>query len=162
MRNGTQLMLGVRTFTALVGALALITGGMPAVSRAQGLGDCTNPSPQINKKALKNQPPAVQQAVAGFADLILAQGLNVPGVSVAVVIDQDVIFAAGFGCATLPPSGDPKHGPGSKGVPATASTIYRIESVTKIFEAVMTMQQRDKQHHGQPTFQLTEIGRAHV
>src|SRR5262249_15847312 len=136
----------------LLAALAFTIGMDPATSYGQGLGDCANPPPQINKKALQKQSAAVQQAVAGLANLIVAQGLSVPGGSVAVVIDQDVVFAAGFGCATLPPSGCPKHGPGAKGVAATPSTFYRIESVTKVFEALMTMQQRDKPNHGQPSF----------
>jgi CubicO group peptidase (beta-lactamase class C family) len=130
---------------ATVSALILVSGAMPTPSRAQGLGDCTNPPPRINARALQKLPASVQHAVAGFADLIQAQALNVPGVSVAVVIDQDVIFAGGFGCATLPTSSSP-------GVAATPSTFYRIESVTKVFEAVMMMQQRDRLQ----VFQLTD------
>ena len=60
------------------------------------------------------------------------QERKIAGLSVAIVYDQDVIFAKGFGYADV-----------DKKVPADTTTIYRVGSVTKMFTALMLMQLRD-------------------
>lgn len=55
-----------------------------------------------------------------------------PGLSAAVVHDQAVIWSRGFGLASV-----------ERGEPATADTLYRIASVTKLFTATAIMQLRD-------------------
>ena len=57
---------------------------------------------------------------------------GVPAISVGVVHDQDLVWASGFGAA------DPE-----RGVPATADTLYRIASITKLFTATALLQLRD-------------------
>ena len=54
------------------------------------------------------------------------------GLSAAVVLDQDVIWARGFGYADV-----------ARAVPATPQTLYSIASITKLFTVTMLMQLRD-------------------
>lgn len=55
-----------------------------------------------------------------------------PGLSVGIIYDQTLIWSRGFGLANL------QHN-----VPASAQTIYRIASITKLFTSVAIMQLRD-------------------
>lgn len=57
---------------------------------------------------------------------------RIPGMSAAVVLDQDLIWAQGYGYADIEAQ-----------VPATPETIYRVGSITKLFTATMLMQLRD-------------------
>jgi CubicO group peptidase (beta-lactamase class C family) len=57
---------------------------------------------------------------------------KIPGVSIVIVHDQDVLLAKGFGYADL-----------EKKIPADPQTVYRTGSVTKVFTALMLMQLRD-------------------
>jgi CubicO group peptidase (beta-lactamase class C family) len=57
---------------------------------------------------------------------------KIPGMSIVIVHDQDVLLAKGFGYADL-----------EKKIPADPQTVYRIVSVTKAFTALMLMQLRD-------------------
>jgi CubicO group peptidase (beta-lactamase class C family) len=58
---------------------------------------------------------------------------KLPGLSIAVVHDQDVVWAKGYGYARL----DSK-------VPAAPDTVYRLGSITKVFTATAIMQLRDQ------------------
>jgi CubicO group peptidase (beta-lactamase class C family) len=60
------------------------------------------------------------------------QEKKIAGLSVAVVYDQDVLLAKGFGYADI-----------EKKAPADRTTIYRVGSITKLFTALMLMQLRD-------------------
>jgi CubicO group peptidase (beta-lactamase class C family) len=57
---------------------------------------------------------------------------QVPGVSGAVILDQDVVWSGGYGYADL-----------ARKAPATASTIYSICSISKLFTSISVLQQRD-------------------
>ena len=57
---------------------------------------------------------------------------NQPGLSVAVVYDQELVWSAGFGHADM-----------AQQIPATPETIYRIASITKLFTATAVLQLRD-------------------
>lgn len=57
---------------------------------------------------------------------------QIPGVSAAIVLDQDVLWSGGFGLADQA---------GSR--PASADTIYSICSISKLFTSVAVMRQRD-------------------
>ena len=57
---------------------------------------------------------------------------GIPGMSAAVIYDQQVIWAKGFGFADLEKNGV-----------ASPQTIYRCASITKLFTATMLMQLRD-------------------
>jgi CubicO group peptidase (beta-lactamase class C family) len=50
------------------------------------------------------------------------QKRGIPGISIAVVDDQSVVLAEGFGLADV-----------ARGIPATAETLYRIGSIGKLF-----------------------------
>lgn len=63
----------------------------------------------------------------------LAQGSGVPGLSAAIVRDQEIVWAAGFGFADI-----------EKNIPATEKTLYRIASLSKPFAAVLLMQLVDQ------------------
>ncbi|CAN5911994.1 serine hydrolase [soil metagenome] len=54
---------------------------------------------------------------------------GLPALSIALVDDQEIVWAQGFGMA------DP-----DKEVPATAETVYRVGSVSKLFTAIAALQ----------------------
>ena len=58
---------------------------------------------------------------------------GVPGTSVAIVHDQELLYANGFGYADT-----------ARQKPATADTIYRIASHSKLFTAIAVLQLRDQ------------------
>jgi CubicO group peptidase (beta-lactamase class C family) len=60
------------------------------------------------------------------------QEKKIAGLSIAIVYDQQVLLAKGFGYADL-----------DKKIPADPATVYRVGSVTKLFTALMLMQLRD-------------------
>lgn len=57
---------------------------------------------------------------------------RLPGVSVGLVVDQELVWSRGFGYADI-----------ARKVPATPDTIYGICSISKLFTAIAVMQQRD-------------------
>ena len=57
---------------------------------------------------------------------------QIPGLSVAIVHDQEVVWKRAFGFADL-----------EKRVPAKTDTVYSICSISKVFTALAVMQQRD-------------------
>jgi CubicO group peptidase (beta-lactamase class C family) len=62
---------------------------------------------------------------------------GLPGMSAAVVHDQELVWAKGFGYAHV-----------EQQAPATPSTMYSICSISKLFTAVSVMQLRDRGHLG--------------
>ena len=71
------------------------------------------------------------QLIEAFIESRMAyKGL--PGLSIGIVYDQDLIWSRGFGFSD----------PDTK-TPATAQTLYRIASITKVFTATAIMQLRD-------------------
>ncbi|MGQ0643205.1 MAG: serine hydrolase [Gemmatimonadaceae bacterium] len=57
---------------------------------------------------------------------------QIPGMSVGVVHDQELVWSGGYGYADI-----------TRQVPATATTIYSICSISKLFTSIAVMQQRD-------------------
>ncbi|MCB0008560.1 MAG: beta-lactamase family protein, partial [Anaerolineales bacterium] len=55
------------------------------------------------------------------------------GVAIAIVADQQLLWATGFGYANIEAQ-----------LPATAKTIFRVASITKLFTATAIMQLRDQ------------------
>lgn len=101
----------------LAGLLALALGAARAAS-AQSLAD----------------DPRVAQRLELARVWLEAQRAydQIPGVSAALVHDQQVLWSGGFGDA------EP-----ASGRPATAETIYSICSISKLFTSIGVMQQRD-------------------
>jgi CubicO group peptidase (beta-lactamase class C family) len=57
---------------------------------------------------------------------------GLPGLSIGILHDQELVWAAGFGRAGLEPAR-----------PATPDTLYRIASITKLFTSTALLQLRD-------------------
>jgi len=55
-----------------------------------------------------------------------------PGSSIGIVYDQDLVWAKGYGMADV-----------AEEVPATAATVYRIASISKLFTSTAILQLRD-------------------
>ncbi len=71
---------------------------------------------------------AIAETLKPFVEREMAEK-GLPGLSIAIVDDQQIVWAQGFGMA------DP-----SAQKPATAQTIYRIGSVSKLFTDIAIMQ----------------------
>jgi CubicO group peptidase (beta-lactamase class C family) len=76
-------------------------------------------------------PPADAEPFPQFAKELeaLQQRLRIPGLSAAIVKDQQLVWARGFGYADL-----------EKQIPASPETPYHLASLTKPFAAVILMQ----------------------
>lgn len=101
----------VTTLARGVLALALLAGN---VAWAQ-------PQPSSSDKARLDRFEQQVESVRGR--------LKIPGLSVAIVKDQELLWAKGFGFADL-----------ENRVPATPDTLYSIASLTKTFAATLVMQ----------------------
>lgn len=87
----------------------------------------------IHSSALARKPgvaSAIRLLEAWVESQMEYRGL--PGVSIGVVHDQNLIWARGFGQADL-----------LHATPAGAGTLYRIASITKVFTATALLQLRD-------------------
>jgi CubicO group peptidase (beta-lactamase class C family) len=112
----------------IASALALGT----AAARAEAP-HCPNPPPVIATDGIMRQAE-VAAAVRGLATEIERdrREAGLASVAIAVVQGETVLLAAGYGCANV-----------ARGIPATPDTLYRIGSITKLFEATALMQLRD-------------------
>jgi CubicO group peptidase (beta-lactamase class C family) len=91
-------------------------------------------SPTIAQQATVADHPRVQEALHLLEVWVDAQRAYeaIPGISMAVVHDQDVLWSKGFGYANR-----------ERQTPATPQTMYSICSISKLFTAVGVMQLRD-------------------
>jgi len=78
--------------------------------------------------------PGVRSALGLLSAWIESQMAysGLPGLSMGIVHDQQLVWAAGFGQAGLEPAR-----------PATPDTLYRIASITKLFTSTAILQLRD-------------------
>ncbi|NKC00820.1 MAG: serine hydrolase [Pseudomonadales bacterium] len=79
--------------------------------------------------------PEVQGALAvidAWAEGVVAYD-DVPGVSIGVVLDQDLIFSKGYGFSNV-----------RRKVAADSNTIYSICSISKLFTSIAVMRMRDQ------------------
>jgi D-alanyl-D-alanine carboxypeptidase len=90
----------------------------------------------------ESSPPAAQLPEVTAALTVLDAWIaatvasrEVPGLSIGIVSGQDLLWAKGYGLADL-----------ERKIPATASTVYRIGSISKLFTATAIMQLRDRGH----------------
>ena len=108
----------MRFKTILVSALLLMS--IPQPARAEG--------------KLADQPE-VADAIKVF-DMWIVQHIahrGVPGLSIAVVFDKEIVWSKGYGYSDL-----------EERATATPSTVYRIGSITKLFTSTAIMQLRDQ------------------
>ncbi len=78
------------------------------------------------------QPPAKYSAAIKAIDALVESeraDAGIPGISIAIIEDQAVIWSKGFGHADL-----------AKARPATPDTVYRVGSVSKLFTDIAVMQ----------------------
>lgn len=103
-------------------ATLALAGLAPATGCAQSVGDPTG-------------DPRFQQAEVLFEAWLDAKMAyeKIPGVSVGLVDDQDLLWAKGYGFAHR-----------EEQAPATPSTLYSICSISKLFTSIGVMQQRDE------------------
>ena len=87
----------------------------------------------VPPEALARDPRVVQalRLLEAWADAETVEK-RLPGVSMAVVHDQQLLWSRGFGHARLEPR-----------VAAAADTMYSICSISKLFTSIAVMQQRD-------------------
>ena len=89
---------------------------------------CADSEPPMGGRAPDAAYADVAQRLSEFVRHELADK-GIPAISVALVDDQDMVWAAGFGMQ------DP-----ATGVPATERTVYRVGSVSKLFTDIAIMQ----------------------
>jgi CubicO group peptidase (beta-lactamase class C family) len=114
----------------LASAFALGLAGTLARAEAPS---CPNPPPTITADGIMRHAEvaaAVRELAAEVERDRRQAGLA--SVAIAVVHGETVLLAAGYGCANV-----------ARGTAATPDTLYRIGSVTKLFEATALMQFRD-------------------
>jgi CubicO group peptidase (beta-lactamase class C family) len=78
--------------------------------------------------------PEVADAIKVF-DMWIEQHIahrNLPGLSIAVVYDQDIVWSEGYGYSDVETK-----------TPTTPTTVYRIGSITKLFTSTAILQLRD-------------------
>ncbi len=109
----TNACSGSRRGTALAAAaLSLVACGAP-------------------RTAARESATSYGPLVAALAEYVEAemQDKRIPGISIALVDGDEIVWAQGFGVA------DPESG-----APATAETVYRVGSVSKLFTDIAVMQ----------------------
>jgi CubicO group peptidase (beta-lactamase class C family) len=118
----------MRPRSAAVLLLALALAGHAQEPTAQATPQPPAPRPAIGEH------PRVKQALAAAATWLEAQRAyeQIPGVSAAIVHDQQVLWSGAWGAAER-----------EKNRPATVDTIYSICSISKLFTSLAAMQQRD-------------------
>lgn len=79
---------------------------------------------KIVKRLEKEVVPVIEKDMAR---------LNVPGLSMAVVSDGKILWKKGFGYQNR-----------EKRIPANPETVYRVGSISKLFNAIAIMQQQEK------------------
>ncbi|HWK43733.1 MAG TPA: serine hydrolase domain-containing protein [Stellaceae bacterium] len=111
---------GSRRLVAVATAFWLLCGAGPAVALEDG-------------SALAAQPD-IAAGIAALQSTIAASMAEreVPGLAIAVVVDQRLVWTKGFGRADL-----------KTGAPVTPHTGFRIGSLTKLFTATAIVQLRD-------------------
>ena len=132
----TRARLGVLLIALLAGLPGCIRAPEPeppAPAPEAFAPACPNPPPAIDRAI----GPALAEALRGLPTSIEGerQAGGLAGVAVGVVQGQTLVFAAGFGCANL-----------ERRSPMTPDTVYRIGSLTQVFEATAMMQLRDAGH----------------
>ena len=114
-----------RPLRAIIRLLRPITFGVLVLVLALG---CADSASESNRGATD---VAYADAVEKLSDFVRheLEDKGIPAISVALVDDQDLVWAAGFGMQ------DPEAG-----VPASEHTVYRVGSVSKLFTDIAIMQ----------------------
>lgn len=123
-RHGRWMVMGWMACTLL--ALPATAGAQAAAAAASAPPASAAPAPRPARPATQHQ-----DALRLLSVWLEAQRAydNVPAVSAAVVIDQQVVWRRGFG-----------HLDAARSVPAAPDSIYSICSISKLFTSVALMQ----------------------
>ena len=117
-----------KTIISLVLLILALLSASPRLAISAGAGQLgTEPKLQPSVAARKNYAP-VAEMIERFIGQQMADK-ELPALSIALVDDQQIVWAKGFGFA------DPQAK-----VPATAETVYRVGSVSKLFTDIAIMQ----------------------
>src|SRR5438067_12512992 len=121
-RRLTQECAMIRT-TVMIPLLVFLTLSGPAGRARAGAGQAGG-APEKPKTMTPAEHPEVQSGIRLLEAWIESQMAyrGLPGVSVGIVYDQDLIWSRGFGYADV-----------EKKVAAAPDTIYRIASISKLF-----------------------------
>jgi CubicO group peptidase (beta-lactamase class C family) len=121
-------MIDRNRLTALLLFTLMLAAGLMAQTQTR-----IQPQSQTQPQRLADDP-RVASALEVLRVWLEAQRAydQIPGVSAAVVYDQEVLWSGGFGYAD-----------GERLVPATPGTIYSICSISKLFTSIAVMQLRD-------------------
>jgi CubicO group peptidase (beta-lactamase class C family) len=108
-----------KQFREILGAMFLFVAAMPLATA---------------EPVLANHPRVVEAArlLEVWLDAEIAYE-RIPGMSIAVVHDQELVWTRGFGYADV-----------ERRVPATPKTVFRAGSIVKLFTATGVMQLRDE------------------
>jgi CubicO group peptidase (beta-lactamase class C family) len=114
-----------RIRTALVGSLLTFAALAFTLSIACSRTLADDSSPNI---PARKDYAAIVETLKPFVEREMSEK-EIPGLSIAIIDDQQIVWAEGFGMA------DPHAMK-----PATAATVYRIGSVSKLFTDIAIMQ----------------------
>jgi CubicO group peptidase (beta-lactamase class C family) len=128
--RATGWSAALRWLVALVVSLAVMAAtGSPGLSQTPP--GPSSPTPSGEQSAIRGT--ADERDVKAFLDEVLARRLedyDIPGATVSVVKDGEVLFAEGYGWADV-----------DKVEPVVAGeTLFKIASISKLFTAVAVMQ----------------------
>jgi len=132
-RMGRRHMLAAGLAGAALMLPAVRSSRRLAAAQSGGAPSCGPPLVSPSSTTLLHNP-RVAAAIATLPAEVeaLRQQAGLPSVALGVVHDQQILFEDGFGCANV-----------ADEIPATPRTVYRIGSVTKVFQATMLVQTRD-------------------
>jgi CubicO group peptidase (beta-lactamase class C family) len=91
-----------------------------------------NPQPTRPRHIPQGDYTYAKQSLTWFINKKMREH-NIKGMSIALVDDQDIVWASGFGLADV-----------EKEIPVTRETIFQIGSTSKLFTALAVMQLHDR------------------
>jgi CubicO group peptidase (beta-lactamase class C family) len=112
--------------TQLIAILLTLTTGFPAIAADNKV--------ELTREELLAHSE-IQGALAAIDAWVQGRQMfdRIPGVSVGIVHDQDVLWSSGYGYSNL-----------ESERPANADTLYSVCSISKLFTAISLMQLRDE------------------
>jgi CubicO group peptidase (beta-lactamase class C family) len=120
----------VASFLLLVLAAPFLAGPAPArPSRPEPAAKATTRPSRLAED--EDVTSGIRLLEAWIESQMAYRGL--PGLSIGILYDQDLVWAKGFGFADV-----------EKRTPATPGTIYRIASISKLFTSTAILQLRDR------------------
>ena len=111
-------------YSLLLIIILLTQAASPRLTQAQSVTKNTSSKNRSVPNNIKKRFPRLEMQLEDLRNLLM-----IPGMSAAIVKDQKIIWARGFGFSDL-----------ENKVPATENTPYRIASLTKTFASTLVMQ----------------------